>query len=357
MFKYLELANKNITAAVLEKKNNKLKKKFLKFSNLKSGQVLVKIFYTSICKSQIMEINGERGFDKYLPHLLGHEGCGEVIETGINVKKIKKGDKVILTWIKSNGESSQSGFFREINTKKKINYGPVTTFSNYTIVSENRLVKKPKKLDEKIASFYGCAILTGAGMVFNEAKPLKSEKVLVIGLGAVGLSALCALKAMGLKDIIAVDINDKKKKIAKIFGAKKFYNLNNQKTKKNFLKKYKDSFDLCIESAGKTSSIEFGFSQIKIKNGRLFFASHPNDLEVIRIKPHDLIKGKRIFGSWGGNCNPDIDIPKIFSIFKNKKIPVHKLIDKIYDFKDINVAIKDFEHGKVIRPVIKMNHE
>ena len=57
----------------------------------------------------------------------------------------------------------------------------------------------------------------------------------------------------------------------------------------------------------------------QIKNGRLFFASHPNDLEIIKIKPHDLIKGKRIFGSWGGNCNPDLDIPKIFSIFQKKK--------------------------------------
>ena len=93
---------KYFTAAVLFKTNSKLKLINLKVPKLQTGQVLVKIFYSGICKSQIMEIFGGRENKKWLPHLLGHEASGKVVQVGNNVKKVKPNDDVILTWIKSN---------------------------------------------------------------------------------------------------------------------------------------------------------------------------------------------------------------------------------------------------------------
>ena len=82
---------------------NKLKKPLKKLDNLilpkpKKYHVLVKILFSGLCGSQIMEISGKRGKDIYLPHLLGHEGYAQVIKVGEKVKKVKKNDFVLLTW-------------------------------------------------------------------------------------------------------------------------------------------------------------------------------------------------------------------------------------------------------------------
>ena len=103
------------------------------------GQVLVRNFYSGVCGSQLGEIDGVKGKDNYLPHLLGHEAVGEVIETGPGVKKVKKHDNVLLHWMPGSGISAKGPEFRWKN--QKINSGPITTFSQYSVISENRLTK------------------------------------------------------------------------------------------------------------------------------------------------------------------------------------------------------------------------
>jgi S-(hydroxymethyl)glutathione dehydrogenase/alcohol dehydrogenase len=346
--KYLQ--PKFFYGAVLEKKK-KLKIFKLEFPKLKRGQVLVKIIYTSICRSQIMEINGLRGKDNYLPHLLGHEGYGKIINVGPLVKNFKKNDEVILGWIKNNNKNYLGSNTRLFNSKKYINFGPISTFSTYSVVAENRLVLKPKKLKPKHAPLFGCAILTGAGMVFNQAKPERTKNVLVLGLGAVGLSVLAALKCKKIKNIVAVDNLKNRLNLAKRFGAKTVLSLKKFSSSKYF----KDKFDLCFDSTGSVSSIEFGFSKLK-NSGKLFFASHPENNSKIKIDPYELIKGKKIFGSWGGESNPKKDIPKIFKIFMKNRINLNLFLSKTYSLSDINFAVNEFQKGKVLRPLIKMDY-
>ena len=71
--------------------------------NLGVGQVLVKIAYSGVCHSQVMEAKGGRGHDRWLPHMLGHEATGRVISTGSGVTKVVTGDLVVLGWIKGQG--------------------------------------------------------------------------------------------------------------------------------------------------------------------------------------------------------------------------------------------------------------
>ena len=336
--------------AVLIKKN-KIKILKLKIPKLKRGQVLVKIIYTSICRSQIMEINGLRGRDNYLPHLLGHEGYGKVVSVGPSVKNFKKDDEVILGWIKSNDKNYLGSKTNQFNSKKQINFGPITTFSTYSVVAENRLVLKPKKLKPEHAPLFGCAILTGAGMVFNQAKPKKIQNVLVLGLGAVGLSILAALKCKKIKNIVAVDNLKNRLNLAKSFGIKTVLSLKKFSSKKYF----KDKFDLCFDSTGSVSSIEFGFSKLK-NSGELFFASHPEKNSIINLDPYELIKGKKIFGSWGGESNPRKDVPKIFKIFMKNRINLNLFFSKTYSLSEINYAVSEFQKGKVLRPLIKMDY-
>ena len=343
----------NFTAAVLTKNNSPLKIiNKLKFTKLRKGQVLVRILHSAICRSQIMEIEGKRGKDKYLPHLLGHEGAGIVHRVGAGVKKITKGDKIFLSWIK--GKGLDSGGTKIKNQKKTINAGPITTFSNFSVISENRCFKIPKGFPLKKSVIFGCAVPTGAGIILNEIKPKKKDRICIVGLGGVGLSALIACKMLKLKNIIVVDIDNKKIKIAKKVGFKKTILLKNNKNAITKILNFNKGryFDYTIESSGKSKSIEFAFSLTKKFGGKCFFASHPNEKSKISIKPFDLISGKKIFGSWGGGSDPQ-KIAKIMSKFflKNKKI-LNLYFTKEYSLKNINKAIRDFKKKSVLKPLI-----
>ena len=120
--------------------------------NLEFGQVLVKVFFSGLCGAQINEIEALKGPDKFLPHLLGHEGSGVVEEIGDGVTSAKVGDHVVLHWRKSSG--LQSSTPKYLWDGKQVNAGWVTTFNEKTIVSENRITVIPKNsLIGEAASF------------------------------------------------------------------------------------------------------------------------------------------------------------------------------------------------------------
>ena len=105
-------------AAVLEKKNT------IKIHNLKlpkslsKGQILVKIFYSSICHTQLNEISMKNGKDKFLPHCLGHEGVGKIQSVYKDCKKFKIGDLVCLSWVKSCRNISKGNIYTNSYGKK-----------------------------------------------------------------------------------------------------------------------------------------------------------------------------------------------------------------------------------------------
>src|ERR1041384_5508014 len=133
------------------------------------GQVLVKLAYSGVCHSQLMEARGKRGEDRHLPHLLGHEGSGVVLATGSGVAKVASGGKVVLGWIKGQGAEVASTRYRHDGAVK--NGGAVTTFNEYALISENRCVALPDGISMDVAVLFGCALLTGAGIVTNEVQP------------------------------------------------------------------------------------------------------------------------------------------------------------------------------------------
>jgi len=343
-----------INAAVLEELGKPLLIKSISMPQLLRGQVLIKILYSGVCRSQLMEVKGKRGADSWLPHLLGHEGSGIVQEIGEGVTKIKSGDEVILGWVKGDGLDAPGAKYT--CGDQTINSGRVTTFSNYSIVSESRLVKKPISLPFDIAVLFGCALPTGAGMVLNELKPSVDLSIIVLGLGGVGLSALMALKALNVRTIIAVDISNEKLSLAKELGATHIFNSISPNIQQDIKKLTNGGADRCIESAGQVVTIELGFSLIRKNGGKLLFASHPPDGEMIKIAPHELISGKSILGSWGGATIPDRDIPIMHDLFQREDTPLGSLLTKRYKLEQINDALKDLETGRVFRPLIAMDH-
>ena len=341
-------------AAILQEIGSQLVIKTIEIPQLIYGQVLVKVLFSGVCRSQLMEVQGSRGTDNWLPHLLGHEGSGIVLDVGEGVTKVKIGDEVILGWLKSSGLSAPGAKY--LCGHQVINSGQVTTFSNYTVVSENRLIIKPLGLPFDTAVLFGCALPTGAGMVLNEIKPQSDQSVIVLGLGGVGMAALFALKATGVKLIIAIDISNQKLALAKKLGATHIFNA----TQDGFHQAIMDITDggaqLCIESGGQIETIEMGFSLIRKNGGSLLFASHPPGGEMIRLSPHELISGKKIAGSWGGATIPERDIPIMYDLFKTANMDLSELLTKRYPLEQINDALNDLATGKVFRPLIAMQH-
>lgn len=339
-------------AAYLKKLNSPLKvSKNVKFENLKYGQVLVKNFYTGICKSQVYEIYNGRDNKKYIPHLLGHEATGIVLNVHKSVKKVKKGDRVILTWIKCKGIQSKNPIY--FDKSKKINSGSVTTFSNFSVVSENRILKLPKNISLRKGVILGCAFPTGAGMVIRNILYPEKKKIAFLGLGGVGVSSLLTGLNFNFKEIYGFDTNNKRLNSLKksIKDKKKIYFYHVDK-KTN--KKFKNYFDYVIETSGSRLGIENGFNILNY-SGKMIFASHPSKGEKIKLDPFDLIKGKKIYGSWGGGIDYEKNSSKIFKIFRKIKNFNKIFSEKLYELDQINLAIKDFKKGKVLRPIIKLN--
>lgn len=323
---------------------------------LAPGQILVKVAFSGLCHSQLMEARGKRGDDKFLPHMLGHEGSGTVLEIGEGVSKVKPGDKVVLGWIK--GEGIDVPGTKYMSGDQIINAGGVTTFSDYTIVSENRCVKLPDGVPLDVAVLFGCAILTGAGIVMNRIRPKKGSTIAIYGLGGIGLSALMACRLFDCSEIIAVDIEDDKLILAREFGATHIINSTRlDPVAEIFAITGGKGVDYSVEAAGHSKTIETAFLSVRKSGGLCVFASHPQSGAKIELDPYDLICGRRIEGSWGGSSCPDKDIPLLAGLYLDGKLPLEKLLSKRYSLNEINQALDDLENRKIVRGLIEMGHD
>ena len=117
-------------AAVLFQPNEPLRVVNITIPPLNPGQVLVEIAYSGVCHSQLLEVRGKRGPDRFLPHTLGHEGSGIVVEVGPGVAKVKPGDPVVLSWIKGNGADVGSTVYG--SPEGPVNSGAISTFMRHT---------------------------------------------------------------------------------------------------------------------------------------------------------------------------------------------------------------------------------
>ena len=345
---------KKTTAAVLVETERPLEIMEIDLPELKEGQVLVDVSYSGICHSQLNEVKGLRGPDKFLPHTLGHEGSGVVIQTGKNVTKVKAGDRVVLTWLKGSGHDVPSTqYSSNIGT---LNSGAISTFMRQTVISENRLVPIPDEMPLKEAALLGCAIPTGSGIVLNTLKIKEGESLAVFGIGGVGMSAVMAAKAMGAASIIAVDILDEKLELAKALGATHVINAIDEDVAK-IISDYTDGtgVDYAIEAAGKKEVIENAFNAVRNGGGTCIVAGNPPHGTHFEVDPFDLIRGKKLIGSWGGDTDPDRDVPKYVTMYNEDKLPLEKLLSDEYSLEDINKALDDLDQGRVLRPLIKMS--
>jgi len=339
-------------AAVLTKIREDLEIVEIEIPSLKPGQVLIDIAYSGVCHTQLLETRGHRGEDKFIPHCLGHEGSGIVEETGPQVKKVKKGDKVILSWMKSSGLDVPNTVYSWGG--KKVSSGAIITFSKKAIVSENRIVKIPadSKISMEEAALLGCALPTGFGAVTNVAKPKKGNSIAVFGSGGIGLFAVCAAKIMGCSPIIAVDINEKKLETAKFFGATHFINASKEDPVQEISKIC--ALDFAVECSGSTKAMLQCIQSVRNQGGTVVIVGNAKFGETLCLDPKQFNLGKKILGTWGGDNDPDTDFVKYIKMVESNKVNLEPFISKKYSLEEVNIALQDLESGSVNRPLIDM---
>jgi len=343
----------NSKSAVLMNTSKPLKILNLQIPSLRSGQVLVEISYSGLCHTQLHEIRGKRGVDHFLPHTLGHEGSGKVIKIGRGVTKVKPGDHVVLTWIKASGIDVPSTQYE--STIGKINSGAISTFMEKTVVSENRLIKIPKKMPLREAALLGCAVPTGAGIVRNTANLKEKDSIAIFGLGGIGMSIVLASKMIGAQKIIGIDIEKKKLIRAIEIGASDVIDAKRERVLEKIQKiTNEQGVDFSVEAIGNSKTMEDAFSSVKSNGGLCILAGNLPFGQKISIDPFDLIKGKNIIGTWGGETSPEKDTKFYIKKYFSGEMDLRQLITHEYEIEKINEGFADLENGKVGRALIKM---
>ena len=312
---------------------------------LEVGQVLVKIHYTGICGSQLGEIDGAKGPDRFLPHLLGHEASGTVMAVGPGVRHVKPDDVVVLHWRKGLGIEAVPPTYRWEG--RTVNAGWITTFNEYAIVSENRCTPIPSDSDLQVAALFGCAVTTGFGVVENNAKLKMGESVVVFGAGGIGLNIVQAASLVNAYPIIAVDLHDDRLNLAAEMGATHLINSSQTDARSRITEIVGEAgLDVFIDNTGQPSIIEMGY-QLTKPQGRIVLVGVPRKGKEISIYSLPLHFGKVLTGSHGGDCCPHVDIPRYHNLFRLERIKLRELITNEFSLEQINEAIEQMRNGQI----------
>jgi len=311
---------------------------------LEVGQVLVKVHFSGICGSQLGEIDGAKGEDKFLPHLLGHEASGVVEAIGAGVKHVQPGDAVVMHWRKGLGiEGAPPSYLWK---ERKLNAGWIATFNEYAIVAENRLTTIPSESNMEVAALFGCAVTTGFGVIENNAQVRIGQSVVIFGAGGVGLNIVQAANLVGAYPIIAVDVFDSRLTLAKGLGATHLINSKTQDAKVEIERIVGSAnLDHFIDNTGQPAIIEMGY-QLTKSQGKITLVGVPRKGNTINIYSLPLHFGKHLSGSQGGEATPHEDIPRYQNLFNVGRIKLSELITEKVSLDSINDAIAHMRSGE-----------
>ncbi len=332
-------------AAILVELKKPLVVEEIEIPALRYGQVLVKVLCSGICGSQIGEINGAKGPDKYLPHLLGHEGAGEVLECGEGVRTVKPGDRVVLHWRKGAGIEAPAAKYT--SPRGTINAGWVTTFNQHAVISENRMTKIPADFDIEAGALMGCAVTTGFGVINNNAQLKIGQSIAVFGAGGIGLNIVQAAALVSGNPIIAVDLFDNKLELAKRLGATHTINSSKSDAAEQVRKIVGDKgLDVAVDNTGNVKVIELAY-ELTAATGKTVLVGVPPKGSKATIYTLPLHFEKELTGSHGGEAQPDRDIPNYVRLCQQGRLNLKELVGRRYALADINQAISDMREGAV----------
>ncbi len=337
-------------------------------------EVLVRIRAAGLCHSDLSAINGDRPWP--LPIVVGHEAAGEVVEIGRGVTDLKPGDHVVLVFRpmcglcescqvgrpalcipggEANATGSLLGGYRRF---KPLTEGTLhhhlgcSAFAEYAVASRRSVVKIDSRLPFDEAALFGCAVMTGAGAVLNTARCEAGARIAVVGLGGVGFSSLLAAKAIGARDLIAIDMLDSKLAMAKRLGASACIRADAPDLIEQVKALTAGGVDYAFEMAGNVCALELAY-RVTRRGGTTVTAGLPNPNQVWPLQAVSLIAEERTLkGSYVGSCVPSRDIPRFVSMYLQGSLPVNELLTERLTLDEINEGFDRLARGEAVRQVI-----
>ncbi len=340
-----DLPTKTLAAILVQQKKKLVVDEIELPKSLDVGQVLVEFFFSGICGSQIGEIDGVKGPDQWLPHLLGHEASGRVLAIGPGVTTIEPNQFVIAHWRHGSGINAKTPKYRWKN--EVVNAGQITTFNRFAVISENRLTQIANNVDLKTAALYGCAVTTGLGAVENKAKIKFGESVVIFGAGGIGLNLIQGCFFAGASEIIAVDRFSNRLDLARDLGATHTIDVSKEDSFvqiSNILRNRKA--DVYIDNTGNPDIISKCYVNVS-DQGRVILIGVPKKGHDTNIHTLGLHFGKEITGTVGGEVYPPSDISRYMRLFEMRGVELGALVTEVGSLQTVNELIDGMRNGTV----------
>lgn len=338
------------------------------------GEVLVRVAAAGLCHSDLSVINGDR--PRQVPMVLGHEGSGIVEQVGEGVNDLQPGDHVVFVFVPScghckpcqsgrpalcepgalangRGEMLGGGTRLSRNGQPVHHLTGVSSYASHAVISRRSLVKIDPDTPLDIAALMGCAVLTGAGAVFNMGAVPPGSQTAVVGLGGVGLAAVMGAVAAGAETIVAVDTLPAKLDMARALGATHCFDAADPDLVGKIKESTQGGVDAALEFAGSARALESAFAFTR-RGGTTVSAGLTNPKAVLNISPLTLVAEERsLRGSYLGSAVPGRDIPRFLGLFKRGKLPVDKLLTHRITLDEVNEGFDRLHNGQAIRQVIE----
>ncbi len=365
-----------VKAAVAYEAGKPLSIETVNLEGPKSGEVLIEIKASGICHTDAYTLSGKDP-EGLFPAILGHEGAGVVVDVGQGVTSVKKGDRVIPLYtpecrqceyclsLKTNlcqairstqgkGLMPDGSSRFSIGDKKLYHYMGTSTFANYTVLPEIAVAKIREDAPFEKVCYIGCGVTTGIGAVIYTAKVEPGAKVIVFGLGGIGLNVIQGARMVGADMIIGVDINPAKRELAEKFGMTHFVN---PKEVEGDLVPYlvdltKGGADYTFECIGNVKVMRQALECCHKGWGQSIIIGVAGAGEEISTRPFQLVTGRVWKGSAFGGARGRSDVPKIVDWYMDGKINIDDLITHVMPIEKINEGFELMHKGESIRSVV-----
>jgi len=365
-----------VKAAVAYEAGKPLSIETVQLEGPSAGEVLIEIKASGICHTDAYTLSGKDP-EGLFPAILGHEGAGIVVDVGKGVTSVKKGDHVIPLYTpecrqceyclsqKTNlcqaiRSTQGKGLMPDgtsrfsIGGEKLYHYMGTSTFANYTVLPEIAIAKIRQDAPFEKVCYIGCGVTTGIGAVIFTAKVEPGSKVIVFGLGGIGLNVIQGAKMVGADMIIGVDINPKKRDLAEKFGMTHFVN---PKEVEGDLVAYlvdltKGGADYTFECIGNVKVMRQALECCHKGWGQSIIIGVAGAGEEISTRPFQLVTGRVWKGSAFGGARGRTDVPKIVDWYMQGKINIDDLITHVMPIEKINEGFELMHKGESIRSVV-----
>jgi len=330
------------------------------------GELLVRIEAAGLCHSDLSVVDGNRV--RPVPMLLGHEAAGRVEAVGPGDSDIAVGQRVVMTFLPRCGDCAGCGSAGRMpcvpgsvanNEGELLNGGRrlrrdgeqvhhhlgVSAFATHAVVDRRSVVPVDDDVPPEVAAVLGCAVLTGGGALLNSAKPGPGDRVMVVGLGGVGMAAVLVAVSLGAPEVVAVDTVPEKLALARELGATAAY------TPAEVADRGVQA-EVVVEAAGNVRAFETAVAATAA-GGTTVTVGLPAPDARASISPLALVaQGRSIVGSYLGSAVPSRDIPEYVRRWRAGGLPVERLVSAHIGLDQINRAMDELAAGHALRQVI-----